>query len=84
MDFLSQNPKVGHSLGSGHDPVEECGGGAGGRFLMWAGGSLGTRPNNMRLSSCSLANISAVLAVRPVRCLTQQKELAVCGNRWAE
>ena len=84
MDFRSQNAKVGHSLGSGHDPVEECGGGAGGRFLMWAGGSLGTRPNNMRLSSCSLANISAVLAVRPVRCLTQQKELAVCGNRWAE
>ena len=61
---LTFSHEVGHSLGSPHDTGGCVGGGEEGHYLMHDTGSLGLRPNNMRLSQCSRSNMSLVLATR--------------------
>ena len=55
---------MGHSFGAPHDTAASCPPGPEGEHLMAATGSLGRRPANMALSSCSVAAMSVVLPGR--------------------
>ncbi|PAV83358.1 hypothetical protein WR25_16106 [Diploscapter pachys] len=56
--------EIGHNFGSPHDFPMECQPGLpDGNFIMFASATSGDKPNNAKFSSCSIANISAVLHV---------------------
>ncbi|KAF5276824.1 hypothetical protein FQA39_LY06376 [Lamprigera yunnana] len=80
--------QIGHNFGSTHDFPSECRpGGLNGNFIMFASATSGDRPNNSKFSSCSIANISAVLDMiednRKQNCLTTSAS-AFCGNKIVE
>ena len=76
---LTLSHEVGHSFGSPHDSGSCDEDDGGGHYLMHPSGSLGLRPNNMKMSRCSSANISSVLS-GPRACWREERTSGVCGN----
>ena len=82
---LTLSHEVAHSFGSPHDSGSCDEDDGGGHYLMHPSGSLGLRRNNMKLSSCSIANISFVLSQpRTLSCWREETNLGVCGNGLVE
>ncbi|XP_077419472.1 disintegrin and metalloproteinase domain-containing protein 10 isoform X1 [Vanacampus margaritifer] len=79
--------EVGHSFGSPHDSGLQCTPGASsnqalkemGNYIMYARATSGDKINNNKFSSCSIGNMSAVLAVKKDDCFVVSGE-PICGN----
>lgn len=80
--------EIGHSFGSSHDPKECQGNQEDGTYLMYESGSLGTKKNNMVLSSCSVKDMALNLNSLDLRdsgsCWTIDSGHGSCGNSIVE
>eukprot|EP00039_Didymoeca_costata_P023436 m.7120 g.7120 ORF g.7120 m.7120 type:complete len:843 (-) comp3648_c0_seq2:51-2579(-) len=77
---LTLSHEVGHSWGAEHDPDgTECApdNSEGGRFLMYAAATDGSRKNNKQFSTCSIESISKIV-YNQANCFSQG--VAYCGN----
>ncbi|XP_054626193.1 disintegrin and metalloproteinase domain-containing protein 10 [Dunckerocampus dactyliophorus] len=83
--------EVGHNFGSNHDSGLECTPGESpsqrakelGNYIMYARATSGDKLNNNKFSSCSIHNMSAVLARRKDSCFVESGQ-PICGNGLVE
>nr|XP_057945379.1 disintegrin and metalloproteinase domain-containing protein 10 [Doryrhamphus excisus] len=83
--------EIGHNFGSPHDSGIECTPGEStnqkakelGNYVMYARATSGDKINNNRFSTCSIGNISTVLAKKKDRCFVESGQ-PTCGNGLVE
>ncbi|XP_037103271.1 disintegrin and metalloproteinase domain-containing protein 10 isoform X1 [Syngnathus acus] len=83
--------EIGHNLGSPHDSGIQCTPGESsdpvqkemGNYIMYARATSGDKINNNKFSTCSIGNISAVLAVKKDDCFVVSG-MPICGNGLVE
>ncbi|CAH1252040.1 ADAM10 [Branchiostoma lanceolatum] len=71
--------ELGHSWGSPHDSPGCSPGGFDGNYIMFAQATSGDRPNNSKMSHCSVNRMSLTVAARAPRCFEAQ-QATLCGN----
>ena len=76
--------ELGHNFGSDHDPnTFACApGGTDGNFIMYFSAVDGSRPNNNRFSTCSIANIRPVLESSKSSCFIGESGVGLGSQGW--
>lgn len=78
VQMLTFTHELGHGWGSNHDTTSDCapGNNYGGNYIMYPSATDGTRPNNVKFSNCSAAEIWETL--KDAGCFV--RATAHCGN----
>ncbi|XP_052240254.1 disintegrin and metalloproteinase domain-containing protein 10-like isoform X2 [Dreissena polymorpha] len=89
VSYVTFAHEIGHNFGSDHDPDSSpiCApGDPTGNYIMYSHATPGTKPNNNKMSSCSIESIGPILEAKAwsaVGCFVQNTG-QICGNRVVE